>query len=118
MFGEFDIRYFETPAVDLYKAFCKHHSSETDQCVKSMRINQASTPEAVVRRLKAWCLQTLMPTVEDKHSHVFLTMVPVESSTGTDAELDSNCRIPLSRLARYGHHDPPPPNHGPRQIPY
>ena len=76
-----EIRYIVSSPIDQYRAFCPLHEG----CNKSMRINQASSEEAVVRRLKAWLV--LGRDRATKHEHVFLTVVPAEPDTGTDAEL-------------------------------
>ena len=50
-------------------------------------MNQASSEEAVMRRLKAWVLAGR--DVETRHEHVFLTAVPSETDAGTESELEA-----------------------------
>lgn len=92
-FGDHDIRFVPSSPVNQYRAHCSNcrHVDETYLCTKSMRVNQASSEEAVVRRLKAWILAGY--DVESRHEHVFLTTVPAEATAGTNEELDA-------RLAR------------------
>ena len=90
IFGEWDIRYIESPPVNQFRAFCSGHAEDgTDElkCTKSMRVNQGSSEEAVARRLKAWLLEG--KACNSRLDHMFYTMVPSEESAGTDAELDA-----------------------------
>ncbi|CAE7682610.1 unnamed protein product [Symbiodinium necroappetens] len=93
-FGDWDIRYIESAPVNQYRAYCNGHGDEMcdGKCTKSMRVNQASTEEAVIRRLKAWLLEGL--ECPDRTTHMYYTAVPSEAAAGTDAELEA--RLPPS----------------------
>ena len=88
-FGDHDIRFVISSPVNQWRAFCSNpkHVEDSYICNKSMRVNQASSEEAVMRRLKAWVLAGR--DVETRHEHVFLTAVPSETDAGTDAELEA-----------------------------
>ena len=93
-FCDVDIRYVVSPPVDQYRIFCPdpRHNDANSRCTKSMRVNQGSSEEAVVRRLKAWLVAGR--SCVSKHDHVFLTQVPAEEDTGTDAELEARWKAP------------------------